>query len=124
MQREYLLPFLFDSKYLFKGVTSIKLEKVIDDVFIYVTYNMKDIKNKKMFLYLLNKEKYLYSYYFEKQFVVKLKINKGNAWYIELLYHTSPEFIAHSDLLYTFIQKIPAACKSSRDLFYSLILKI
>lgn len=124
MQHNYLLPFLFESKRLYENVKDIKLERVIDDLFVHVIYDAKNIKNKKLFLYLLNKEKYLYTYYYDKDFIVKLKIDDSNKWYIDLLYNTSPEFISHSDLLHSFIQKIPAARESSRDLFYSLILNI
>lgn len=124
MQHNYLLPFLFESEYLFNGVIDIKLTRLVDDIFIYVTYNIKDIKNKKLFFYLLNKEKNYCTYDLNKNLIVKLKIDNTNSWYIDLLYHGGSYFISHNDLFHSFIQKIPAARESSRDLFYSLILNI
>lgn len=117
MQHDYLLPFLFKSNYLFIGVRDIKLTRLIDEVFVYVSYDMKFIKNKKMFFCLLYKEQYFHSYDLNKYLIVKLKIDNISSWYIDLLYHGGSDFISHNDLLHTFIQKIPAARESSRDLF-------
>lgn len=123
MQHNYILPFIFDSEYLYKhGIIDVELKEEAFDTYVYVYYNLKDIKNRKLFYYLLDKEKFLYTYYYDKMFTVKLLLDKSTSWYIKSIYYGGEDLISFHDLLKTFKKQIPAARESSRDLFFNLRL--
>lgn len=120
MLHNYILPFIFDSEYLYKhGVLNVKLKEEAFDVYVYVYYDLKNIKNRKLFYYLLGKEKFLYTYYYDKVFTVKLLLDKSTSWYIKTIYYGGEDLISFHDLLKTFKKQIPAARESSRDLFFN-----
>lgn len=118
MQHNHILPFIFSNKYLYKyGVKDIKLKTEGNDVCIYVYYDISDIKNRKLFMYLLDKEKFLYNYYYDKYFIVKLLLDKNTAWYVKSMYYGGEEFISFHDLLSVFKKEIPAARDELSGLF-------
>jgi hypothetical protein len=120
MQHNYILPFIFSNDYLYKyGVADIKLVDSANDVYVFIKYNRDNIKNRKLFLYLLNNEKFLYNYYYEDLFTVKLKLDNFTSWYVKTMYHGGEDFISFHDLLERFKKEIPAARESSRDLFFN-----
>jgi hypothetical protein len=80
--------------------------------------DLKDIKNRKLFYYLLDKEKFLYTYYYDKVFTVKLLVDKNTSWYIKTIYQGGEDFISFHDLLKTFKKEIPTARESSRDFIF------
>jgi hypothetical protein len=57
MLHNHILPFVFDSEYLYKnGVTGVELKSEAFDTYVYVYYNLSDINNRKLFYYLLDKK--------------------------------------------------------------------
>lgn len=119
MQHNYILPFVYDSEYLYKhGVIDVKMKIEASDTYVYVYYNLKDIKNRKLFYYLLNNEKFLYTYYYDKMFTVKLLVDKNTSWYIKTIYQGGEDFISFHDLLKTFKKEIPTARESGRDFIF------
>lgn len=121
--RNYIIPLVLSSSYLYKyGVLGTKIEKCFNEIYVYIYYDIKEVKNKKLFYYLLNSEKYLYTYYFDKYFTVKLCIDKINSWYIEYIYNSGINSIAKIDLLDTYKKEIPAAKNGSRDFLFFIII--
>lgn len=119
------MPFVVDNELLYKqGVVDVIVKNCCKDTFVYIYYDLKYIKNLKSFIYYFEKEKYYYNSYFDKFFIVKLKIDEDRAWYIYNMYHCGPMFISKYDYFQYIAKKIPAARESSRDLFYSFILII
>lgn len=121
MQHNYILPFVLDNARLYKsGVVDVQLKCLLDDTYVYIYYDINEIKNRKSFMFYMEQEKFFYNSVFNKYLIVKLKVSSDVSWYIRTMYYGGTEFIARTDLFHNFIQKIPAARESSRDLFYSL----
>lgn len=125
MQHNYILPFVIDDERLYKyGVRDVTVKTCCEDTYVYIYYDLKYIKNLRAFVYYFEKEKYYYTSYFDKFFIVKLKIEKARAWYIDTMYRGGPSFISKHDYFSYMMKKIPAARESSRDSFYSFIFII
>ena len=119
MQHNCILPFVLSNAWLYKsGVTDTQLKCLLDDTYVYIYYDIKQIKNRKAFMFYMEQEEYFYNSMFDKHLIIKLKIPENLSWYIKTIYYGGTDFIAHSDLLYNFTQKIPAARESSRDIFF------
>ena len=118
MQRNYILPFVLNNPWLYKsGIVDVQLKCLLNDTYVYVYYDISKIKNRRAFMFYMEQEKYFYNSTFDKYLIIKLKLSSDIAWYVKTIYYGGSDFIAHTDLIHNFKQKIPAARESSRDLF-------